>query len=375
MRNDSRLAGRVSVQYDIVDLTLLSSVRALASRLNKRLPRLDVMILNAGSGGFTGVHWPSVARTVLTDFSRALTWPAFKMAEKGSLTQRQCSSHSQSPGDEVSSNSRDQQQEFSEPPLGNLFCGNVFGHYMLAHYLMPLLSTPGRPDHSAARVIWISSLEADQASSFSSSDIQSLRSPIAYENSKRLTDVLALTSGLPATRSSTNTYFNRQAPATTNVKMYVAHPGICATSIFPLPFGLSHAVPAALYLARWLGSPWHTATAYSGACAPVWLALSPQSQLDQREGESGPGKWGSATDLWGHDRVMRTEALGWGCGGVLGEDLSRRAGRWPGASDLTQEDREQFEELGRDCWQQMEDLRREWEKILDDADPLDVSYG
>ncbi|KAI9882661.1 MAG: hypothetical protein M1823_005587 [Watsoniomyces obsoletus] len=374
VRNDFRLADRVSLQFEIVDLSILLSVRALASRLKKSLPRLDAVILNAGIGGFTGLHWPTATWEVLTNFSRATTWPTYKMAERGSLTQRQCSSSSQHVGGGPLRSPGASQHHVREPPLGNIFCANVFGHYMLSHYLMPLLSASGRPDDAAGRIIWISSLEADQASSFSSSDIQSLKSPIAYENSKRLTDILALTAALTATRSSTNQYFGTRGPdPRSNVKMYVAHPGICATSILPLRFGLSYAMSAAFYLARWLGSPWHTVTAYSGACAPVWLALSPQSQLDQGEAESGPGKWGSATDLWGYDRVMRTEALGWGCGGVPGEDLSHRAGRRPGASDLTQEERERFEELGRDCWQQMEDLRLEWEDVLDKADPIDVS--
>lgn len=63
-----------------------------------------------------------------------------------------------------------------------------------------------------------------------------------------------------------------------------------------------------------------------------------------------------------------TEVEGWGYGGVVGpaivdEDRSRRRKR--GATDLTSEQKELFEDLGRRCWQQMEELRREWDELLD----------
>jgi 3-keto steroid reductase len=36
--------------------------------------------------------------------------------------------------------------------------------------------------------------------------------------------------------------------------------------------------------------------------------------------------------------------------------------------DLTREDKENFEELGRQCWKQMEELRIKWDAILDEAE-------
>jgi 3-keto steroid reductase len=51
---------------------------------------------------------------------------------------------------------------------------------------------------------------------------------------------------------------------------------------------------------------------------------------------------------------------------VVEADRLRRRKR--GAVDLTREEREKFEELGRQCWKQMEELRVKWEAILDRAE-------
>ena len=121
----------------------------------------------------------------------------------------------------------------------------------------------------------------------------------------------------------------------------------------------------AFYVARWLGSPWHPIAPYKGAVAPVWLALASQSTLDGIEEQDGQGKWGSATDVWGRERVIRTEVDGWGFGGMVGAG-SRfgTKGRRRDAKDLTVEEREKFELLGRGVWREMERLRVDWENML-----------
>lgn len=348
---------RVTLQSEIVDLTSLLSVRALLSKLLETIPKLDAVILNAGTGGFTGLNWSLALWSLLRNPVHAVTWPTFKRAQVGSLTQLQLPAEKRGTGNQWN----------DEPPLGEVFCANVFGHYMLAHNLIPLLAARGESSEQSGRIIWISTIEAHE-SCFSLSDIQALRTPLAYESSKRLTDILALSSSLPSTRPWTSRYLPCLSPSDSTppkVKMYISHPGVCATSIVPLHFPLAHILAIPLYIARWLGSPWHTVTAYRGACAPVWLALSRQAELDRLERTDGPGKWGSATDLWGQERATRTEVEGWGYGGVVGEDVRGRKGRKPGASDLTEEARHSFEELGRSCWKQMESLREEWERILD----------
>ncbi|KKZ60821.1 hypothetical protein EMCG_04507 [[Emmonsia] crescens] len=362
---------RVTLKPEHVDLADLLSVRALSRRLLTSLPKLDAIIFNAGIAGFTGVNWIKAVYLIMTDLVNAVTYPAsFTLSSSGVLVKKQTS-------------------QPDEPPLGNVFCSNVFGHYMLNHALMPLLSAP---EVTPGRIIWISSIEAT-SECFNLSDFQALNTRCAYQASKRLTDVLVLTSDLPTsspwvdsflspspTAITTSTKLQQNitgnpTPTTSRLKpnLYVAHPGICGTSIMPLIFPLFYAMLASFWLARMLGSPWHVISSYGGACAPVWLALAPQSVLDAAEGAyarlgGGKPKWGSSADGRSRESPVCTEVEGWGYGGVVGAAVledDRRRRRKGGAKDLTAEDKVEFEELGRTCWREMEELRVRWEKILE----------
>ncbi|KAH8697609.1 hypothetical protein BGW36DRAFT_397279 [Talaromyces proteolyticus] len=366
-RHGNPVASRITVLAETLDLCDLWSVRALSRRLNRNFPKLDAIILNAGAGGWLGLNWPKTLYNVFTDFVHALTWPNFKLGSVGVTVPR----HTNLP---------------EETPLGLVFCGNVFGHYMLAHNLMPLLRRSGRPN-GPGRVIWTGSIEAT-INFFDVEDIQALKRDVAYESSKTLTDLLALTSDLPSTAPWVNSYLaddsqpsSKSTTATELVNspapiIYVSHPGIFGSSVVPLILPLWYCMLAAMYIARFIGSPWHTVSTYLGAIAPVWLALSPQEVLDEaekpyRENGGGYVKWGSSTDRLGNPLVACTEIDGWGFGGVIGtgvlpEDRARRRKR--GMKYTTAEDRVRFEELGRRSWQQMEELRVHWEKLLDAAE-------
>ncbi|EAW10586.1 3-keto-steroid reductase [Aspergillus clavatus NRRL 1] len=363
--SNATAAARVTFIPENVDLSNLVSVRALSRRLNQTLPKLDAIVLNAGLGGWTGIHWPKAIWGVLTDLVHEVSWPSFKLAPAGMVTDPQTSLGA------------------AEPRLGAVFCANVFGHYMLAHNVMPLLQRSGRPN-GPGRVIWVSSLEAS-ANLFDIDDLQGLRTLAPYESSKALTDILALTSNLPSTapwvRSfySTDDIDNDSNDKTQHLQppnTYLTHPGICGTGILPLSWPLFYAMLCAFWLARLLGSPWHTVSTYMGACAPVWLALAAQSDLDAAEAPylrnaGGRAKWGSSCSWSGRDAPASTEVDGWGYGGVVGPavvagDRSRRRKR--GAADLTVEEKERFEELGRKCWQHMEELRVQWDQLLDQAE-------
>lgn len=320
--------------------------------------------------GFTGINWFLAVYMVLTDLMHAVTWPsAYCLKSIGDRARKQTSLS-------------------NEPELGQIFCANVFGHYMLSHNLMPLLSKSADPP---GRMVWISSLEATREP-FDVDDIQALHSPRAYESIKYLTDVLALTSALPSTSPWVNNFLstdNADKTPTTKLaqssddsdqaisyprpNIYVSHPGICATAILPLILPLQYAMIASFFLARMLGSPWHVLSSYLGACAPVWLALSTQSVLDAAEatytrlGGGGKVKWGSSCGRRGPERVVCTEVEGWGFAGVVGgpvleEDKRRRRKR--GAQDLSAEELVEFEELGRKCWREMEELRVQWDELL-----------
>ncbi|KAJ5899168.1 Short-chain dehydrogenase/reductase SDR [Penicillium taxi] len=347
---------RVRFVSESVDLSKLVSVRALSRRLLQSTPKLDAVVLNAGIGGWSGISWPDAIWGVCTDLIQQVTWPTYKLSPIGVLSEKQT----------------DLQEE---PPLGMVFCANVFGHYMLAHNVAPLLKRART--NGPGRVIWVSSIEAT-IKAFDVNDIQGLRSALPYESSKALTDILALTSNLPSTAPwAVDSFLHSDEDKESEPPgIYVSHPGICATAIIPLALPLIWAMVITFWGARMLGSPWHTLSTYVGACSSVFLALTTKDELDAAEAPyhqagGGRAKWGSSADRLGAAHTLSTEVEGWGYGGVVGTptvEADRLRRRKRGAKDLTSEGKEQFEELGRQCWKQMEDLRIKWDAILDQAE-------
>ncbi|GAB7343021.1 hypothetical protein MBLNU457_g1111t1 [Dothideomycetes sp. NU457] len=384
---------RIRLEGEQLDLLSLISVKALAKRLVQRQLHIDVVILNAGVGGWKGWNWPVAIWGVLTNMPASVTWPTYKLGYVGRVTKPQLPSSGQGLGTNNygSKSIAESTTQETEPALGETFTANVFGHYMLVHQLSPLLSSRTTHDDSAqrSRIIWVSSIEA-YAHSFNLTDLQGLQDQTSYESSKRLTDLLVLTSPLPSTQRHVTSFLPPPPdPDALPPTQYLCHPGICATSIAGLPYLLKLSMIATFYIARLLQSPWHTIAPYLGAVSVVWLALSPEPYLLSLESEAenashppdnqhstwstAPGmnksKWGSSTDISGGERVIRTEVEGWGWSGVVGQTpdggMRISGGREPGAKILGQEDREGFEELGARAWGAMEELRTEWMERLE----------
>jgi 3-keto steroid reductase len=348
-------SSRVHFRPVNVELTNLLSVKALARKLLNEvdLPKLDAVILNAGIAGTIGINFPAAIWQILTENAAAVTWPRFKLTAVGSLVEPQLDGG------------------VAEPPLGQVFCANVFGHYMLSHWLMRLLRKC--PTEKPGRVIWISSIEGSDHH-FDPNDLQGLKSPTAYEHSKRLTDLLVLTAtGQAATGASVQDFIAVQN-VTDDVgigprpEIWAAHPGIVATSIVPLPPVLMSAWVGVAYVMRWIGSPWHTNTAYLGAISASWLALASSSEVQHKQC-SGIAKWGSCVDRAGNARVEKTDVVGWGVDGS-GKPIKETWwgggwGRMIGATDATKEDVEGFVEQGARVWREMEELRLEWEARIE----------
>lgn len=306
---------------------------------------------------------------MMTDHVQALTWPSFKLSVAGLLAPPQ-----------LPSSSSDRPLE-KEPVLGLVFCANVFGHYVLAHRLMPLLracqsSKPGR-------IIWLSSVEGE-VHDFNKDDPQALESHSPYEHSKRMTDLMVLTStNQAATAKSVQSFLAPDTsdrrltnnPTLSAPQIHVAHPGVCATSIVPLPWILQLMMRLSFYIARLIGSPWHTISPYLGATAPVWLALADPDEIADRE-KPGPALWGSAVTRRGRESVQRTDVPGWGvCGDgrkvEWWHDGVRWLGGWGrrrGARDASAEDVERFIEDGAFVWTELEKLRKEWESRIDSSE-------
>ncbi|KAJ4210562.1 3-keto-steroid reductase [Fusarium falciforme] len=259
-----------------------------------------------------------------------------------------------------------------KPLLGEVFTACVFGHYILAHQLLPLLSRRSESE-TPGRIVWSSSLEAVR-NVFDTSDFQCFKGDGPYESAKRLTDVLSLTATLPSASIYSNRFFTPDDPEEAREKpvrprMYLTHPGIVASTLFPVPWFLMWAYELALVISRWLGSPWHTVDSYSGSKSPAWIALQEQSTLDELDAERV--KWGSSSNRHLQVEVKKTEVEGWGWEGKVEDATSfkedtavgvfrKTIGRKRGAVDVTKEDIVEFEELGVETWKKMEELRDTW---------------
>lgn len=331
-------------------------MKILAEELLGIGERFDAVVWNAGVAGWKGINWFGAIWSVLTQLGQAVTFPDYMVCDVGKRAGRQVQKQKDSEGFEG-------KVEEEEPALGEVFTANVFGHYMLTHWISPLLD-------QESRIVWISSTGAVH-DAFRVEDIQGLKSLVAYESSKRLTELLALTAELPSTRTFTRDFFSTasQGAEDQRPRMLVTHPGVVATSISGLHWFLSIFMTLAFHLARILGSPWHAIDPYKGAVSMAFAVLSPQIvELEEREGK---GKWGSAANNRGEERVARTEVEGWGyCGkpGVVPPG-SATTGLYAKRKETTEESREEFEDIGRAVWREMEAMRVDWERRLG---PLNV---
>lgn len=235
-------------------------------------------------------------------------------------------------------------------------------------------------------------------------DIQCLERPISYESAKRLTDILALSSTLPSVRpistpylhlpsaadmSSTASSSGKTTPSTSSTevdtpvssssppsakppKIYLSHPGVIATTLFPCPWFLMWAYRLVLVICRYIGSAWHTVDSYPSASSVTWLVLQEQSALDAAQAQRV--KWGSSSNRACESLVKKTEVEGWGWEGRV-EDAkldttpgiaNKAKGRRVQATDVTEEELVEFEEQGLACWREMERMRLQWEDIIAD---------
>lgn len=299
--------------------------------------------------------------------------PNWKICRVGAECRRQVAT-----GDDVGR--VESESEKKEPVLGEVFCANVFGHYIFVHEAMALLSRSGGSggDGQRGRVVWIGTGEVTSRH-FDINDLQGLKSLEAYEHTKRLIDLLILGGNGPAqaeahkylaidstaheqqaekdleqslyivseqdlsaSQASSSRRASSQKSGVDAVPpaMYIAHPGVCLTAIAPLSIFMTWMQIATIYIARWLGSRWHTNTPYKGATSAAWLALTPDEELAREDAERK--KWGSMVTRWGEESVVETPVDGWGLGG--------------------ESKTEAYGDDARMVWKDMEALRKMWTK-------------
>lgn len=189
-----RFARGTVLEVVSLDLASEESTSACVQSVLERYPYLTHLILNAGGAAWAGINWPRAVVEMVVNLHRAVTRPSYKLQHPSETT-------------------RD--------GYGWVWQINCGMHYLLAVRLLPLLCKS--PYIASSRIIWTGSLEASRAD-FHLEDFQCLDpkiSPHAYESTKYQCELAALAMDERVQGSY------EHAP-----HVYMAHPGIVASSIF-----------------------------------------------------------------------------------------------------------------------------------------------
>ncbi|KAF8629352.1 hypothetical protein AX15_003488 [Amanita polypyramis BW_CC] len=294
--NDSGHAERFRKNVDIVvmqlDLADLRTVFHFAGEVVSRYPYVSHLICNAGLASFDRIYWFSAIKQVILHPMNAVTRPTFYLQHKG---------------------------EESVDGLGWVWQCNFFGHFVLFRAIESLLSK----SPITSRVIWMSSLEASPVY-YNPDDWQCKATSHSYETTKYETDLVG----------SFLDRLSLQDSARKRARHFIAHPGICSTSISNALVGpvLNMLKLLMFYIVRFWGSPHHTIDPFKAAISAVHLALAPlvffASLTDthistgyssskytngaiRHEMERPPVRFGAETDRWGTEHVGLTPVEEW----------------------------------------------------------------
>lgn len=331
-----RFATRTVVEVASIDLGSMASTLRCAEALTNRWGYVSHLVLNAGLAAWQGLDWPAMVLDFARSFREAVTRPKYKKQRAGDI---------------------------GKDGLGYVWQCNVGAHYMLARALLPAFRKS--PFAEPGRIIWTGSIEA-QEGAYHPDDYQCRDpavSPLTYESTKfqceiaalgmeerlrleeqysmsrnasqsgRSTPVLGASRalaklgqgpGTPSThshshslshshshsRSQSNTNSHSQAnppplPRTNSPRVLLSHPGIVKSDMFTAYLGalLSFFQLMAMYLARWLMSPYHVVTGYKAGIAAVFLCVAPSSRLAELAPE-GEHRFSPECDIWGNEYVQ-----------------------------------------------------------------------
>ena len=240
----------------VLDLADMHSIKQTCEKLQKEFSEINYIFLNAALGVCSGINWFQAVKEMISNPLNAVTDPHYKIQKVG-LT--------------------------SKDGMGLIFQTNVFGPFYLMKKLLPLL-TKGN-----GVVIWISSLRSDP-NYLPLDDLELINSPTPYEGSKRMIDLLHL---------STYKELKRK-----DVYQYVVQPGIFVSQSFYQYLNIItyYLMMLMFYLARRWGSYWHTIDPYKAANAATYVCT-----FSDRDFERQDIKYGSATYNDGVEHIKPEE--------------------------------------------------------------------
>ncbi|WFD43827.1 3beta-hydroxysteroid 3-dehydrogenase [Malassezia psittaci] len=256
------------IEISPLDLASLKSTQAFVASVQQRYPYLTHLILNAGGAAWSGINWPYAFFEIVTNLHRAVTRPSYKL---------------QRPSEKTADG------------FGWVWEINCGMHYVLAKELAPMMRAS--PYNAPSRIIWTGSLEASR-SDYHPDDFQCLdpkTTPHAYESTKYQCELAALAMD------------ERFREHSRGPRVYTAHPGIVASSIFSevIHVLLLSLMKLVFYAARWTFSPHHPIEAYKGAVAASYVALAPAEDLDSTV------RYGAQCTWSGQEYVFPGRLDGW----------------------------------------------------------------
>ncbi|KAJ2139392.1 hypothetical protein IW139_000617 [Coemansia sp. RSA 353] len=233
-----------------LDTSNVLSVQTAAREITS-LGRLDLLFCNAGAMAIKSLN--------ILGIIRGLTHPIAFFESSEALVQ--------------------QQGLVTPDGLGQTFQTNVFGHYLLVHKLLPVLS------RAKGRVIWTGS-SASQLE-FSQLDYMHIHGLKPYESSKYIVDQI----------SQKMDERLRQK----GVRCFVGEPGNVCTSFLAnigVPV-LQMLIVVVFYLMRICGLQRFTIDAQCASAAFIYLAFARDEEVDASQ------KYYSCASRWGHSSVVR----------------------------------------------------------------------
>ncbi|CDO76590.1 hypothetical protein BN946_scf184868.g4 [Trametes cinnabarina] len=258
---DSAVAFRRNVKLDIqkLDLSSVKSVLDFGKAISQKYEHISHLIFNAGTATYSHLDIPGFLYDLFTHPIHAVEHPRRNIQLNGVL---------------------------SDDGLGFTWQCNVFGHYVLLtspqyRSVQPLLVAHAHKTGSPARVLWMSSLDAEPT--FDPKDDWQLTKTLHSYNASKFQIELICAELEKRTREAAA----GRAPSTMSelvaphgeVHHYVVSPGITSTNMsallnIPIP-GWRCLMLAAFFIVRFLGSPHVLMSLYSAAVATVHLALVP----------------------------------------------------------------------------------------------------
>lgn len=323
------------LKVEIVDVSSVASVIEFNKRIREQYTTIDLLFCNAGVLPSAGIRW---SKLVTDLFIR----PMDLVIRSDVLVQPK--------------------QHLTEDGIGNVLAANVFGHFLMVHFLsladqiekfrypsnhglsplflfslsLSLLQIKGLEDQLSkteedpGRVIWTSSMTAEKGS-FDPSDWQGLEAAAPYESSKWVTDLLAIRlnevwasgtslsrsesladiveeNGRTITRRVTRSASKAALDSTSSSKRHImsisTQPGVVASGIGGLAHWIVMLRIALHYFVRICGEKNQTITGYHAALPNVYVALAPnpRTTLDYYN------KYGSQIGRFGKE-ILKVETI------------------------------------------------------------------